>query len=1020
MPTSPLTLRLLGAPLILLDHQPVEGLPSRTAEALLVYLALQEHPVSREFLAEFLWSERTQDQALANLRSILSSLRKAMGDYVLTTRQRVTFNRELPFTLDVAEFEREMARHTSQTPLKSADAASLETALNLYGGDFLEGFYVREGRGFEEWAALLRERLRRTAHAGFRTLVRHLFERANYPAGIHYAEKLLAVDPFDEDSCRQLMHLYLRNGQPTAALQTYTRLRRLLENELHVEPAPATRALYERVRALPFPPPVRLPPDPTPFLGRETEIETVWQVLPDHRLVTLFGPGGIGKTRLSIEVARRFAQHRPGQFLDGIFFIPLATAQTAQELPTNIAEEIGFHFRGTDAPLTQLLAHLREKEMLLILDNFEPFLSEGDAGTLFLVEMLSKAPQVKLILTSRERVNLYEEVVFDLPGLALPDPTSENPETFSAVALFAQTARRVKTGFAITDENTATLVQICRLLDGTPLALELAASWVRQYSLAQIYRNLQESLDFLQASYRNLPKRHRSLRAVFDHSWELLAPPEQAIFSQLAIFEGAFSPEAASSVVSFQSSVFSEASELHPAHWSLTTDHYLASLADKSLLQPQPEGRYVLHPLLRQFAAEKQAEYTGVLDTAPQRHADYYLHFVTQQGSGEDTAQRAALRAALPNIRAAWQFAAQKHALAQLESAAVILHNFFSIQSWFLEGLELFAFALAHIPDENPPTSAFASALCELLSRKARMHIHIGQMEAARPELERAVSLMRYLDDPDRRSVVLGYLAITHYYAGDYTAAITLAQESQQLSEETQNPEGLAFAQNFLGSCYKSQGNYVRARASFEQAVKTYKAYDDSIGAAMVLNNLGNLAQAMKDFDGAQAYYQECAALFKTHDHIHGAATTLANAGKLALRQGQFETARALLEESLTLKQQLNDQRGVAVARVSLGDLAVRTGAPAQARAHYAQSLSLAHGSGDIRLALEILAAVLEFWVNLGESERAASLWAFICQHPALSQEARERGEKAAEGLGEVEGGKGTLEEVVDEVLEGL
>ncbi|NUM48702.1 MAG: hypothetical protein HUU38_28680, partial [Anaerolineales bacterium] len=265
MTPSPLELRLLGHPVILLNGHPLENLPSRTAEALLVFLALQPHPVSREFLAELLWSERTQDQALANLRSILSSLRKAVGDYVLATRQNVAFNRALPFLLDVEQFEQTIERLPLQrqtAPLSPETATQLETALAHYRGDFLEGFYLREGRGFEEWAALLRERLRRLAHLGFRARVRHALENGNYREGIQASEKLIAIDPYDEEARRQLMTLLLRNGNRNTALKQYETLRKLLHEDLGVEPAPATRAVYERVRALTFPPPLRPAPRP--------------------------------------------------------------------------------------------------------------------------------------------------------------------------------------------------------------------------------------------------------------------------------------------------------------------------------------------------------------------------------------------------------------------------------------------------------------------------------------------------------------------------------------------------------------------------------------------------------------------------------------------------------------------------------------------------------------------------------------------------------------------------------------
>ncbi|HNB53769.1 MAG TPA: BTAD domain-containing putative transcriptional regulator, partial [Anaerolineales bacterium] len=889
-----------------------------------------------------------------------------------------------------AEFEREATRLIAPGLLNAETAAALETTLNLYRGDFLEGFYLRDGRGFEEWAVLQRERLRRTAHTGFRALVRFLLERGNPAAGLPYAEKLVAVDPYDEDSTRQLMHLYLRNGQPAAALQAYQRLRRLLQAELHVEPAAATRALFERVRALPFPPPVRLPADPTPFLGREAEIETVWQVLisAEHRLITLFGPGGMGKTRLSIEVARRFALHRPGQFLDGIFFIPLATVQTAPDLVTTLAEEIGFSFSGPQPPQRQLLEYLRPREMLLILDNFEQFLSESGAGLPFLVELLRQAPGICLLLTSRERVNLYEEVVFDLPGLALPEPTQDNPETFSAVILFAQTARRAKAGFAPTPEETRAAVQICRLLDGTPLAIELAASWVRQYPLAHILDHLRQSLDFLRASYRNLPERHRSLRAVFDHSWELLAPPEQAVFCQLAIFEGDFTPAAAEAVVSFQSSAFRDNASPMPA------EAYLTSLADKSLLQPHAEGRFALHPLLRQFAAEKQAEFTGVQNTLPQRHAAYYLHFAAQQGNGEAPSHRAALRADLANLRAAWQWAVHTQDFSALQPVIPILHNFFSSQSWFQEGTDTFAFAVAHLTVQTPEQ---AGLVCELFGRKARMHVQIGQLDLAREMLEQAQTYLP-LTSSGQRFKLLDTLAITYFYAGEYARAAALAEEILRYAETTGNQEGVAFAVNFWGSCAKALGDYSQATALFTRAVAVYQSLQDTIGAAMVLNNLGNLEQARGDFTAARGYYRESSRLFKVVDHLHGAATTLANEGKLALKEGDLPEAERLLTESLELKEKMHDQRGIALALISLGDISAARSAtdPAEAplaRARFAQALTLAQTVGDLRLVMEILVAILEFWVN-EKNPQAPALWAFIRPHPALAQEARERGER--------------------------
>jgi predicted ATPase/Tfp pilus assembly protein PilF len=559
-------------------------------------------------------------------------------------------------------------------------------------------------------------------------------------------------------------------------------------------------------------------------------------------------------------------------------------------------------------------------------------------------------------------------------------------------------------------------------LQGVPLAIELAAGWVRQYSSTQIVQRIESSMDFLQSSFRNLPERHRSLRAVFDHSWELLTPPEQAVFCQLAIFEGGFSPEAADSVVSVQSSVFSEETT---ENWTLSTENWLMALADKSLLQHQPDGRYSLHPLLRQFAAEKQAEFTGAQHDNPQRHADYYLGFITRQGSGEEPEHRAALRTELANIRIAWQWAVKKHDFTALEQVIPILHNFYSIQSWFQEGLETFEFAanqlLATGHLETVAISPeYAAVLCDLLGRKARMHVHIGQLELARQALESTQSYLQKIDSPDLRSKILDTVAITYFYAGEYSQAEAVAEEILRYSEQSGSREGIAFAVNFLGSCAKAVGDYARASAFFERAVAVYRTLQDNLGAAMVLNNLGNLELARGNFRDARRYYHESSQSFKEADHTHGVATTLTNEGKLALREGDYEEARRLLTESLDLKQKMNDQRAMAIALSSLGDVSAQTGEITTAREQLAQALTLAHTSGDVGLVVEILVAVASLWINTGDLDRAARLLAFARHHPALTQEARERAEGLGGGLLQGEKVEQPLEKVIDRVLKTL
>ncbi|MCP4358644.1 MAG: tetratricopeptide repeat protein [Chloroflexi bacterium] len=998
-----LTIRLLGSVEIEKGGKPVTSLGTRKAEALVAYLACHTRPFPRELLADLLWDDREQTQALANLRSILSVLRRKLKPYLIITRQTVAFNHESDYWLDVANFEKLLEigdwgleiKEISQSPI-----SNLQNAATLYRGHFLEGFHLRDCRGFEEWAILERERLQRLASTGLQRLVDDCLQHGRYPTGLEYNDQLLRLDNLSELAHRQKMELLARTGQRNAAWQHYNQFCDQLRQELDTGPSAATIALHDRIQNTPFPPPHNLPANLTPFVGRQTEMTAVQQRLlaPEGRLLTILGPGGIGKTRLTLELAHTILQQQPGRFWDGIFVVSLTAVQSPSALAAYLTDAIGLTFEGADSPQTQLLNNLQHKEMLLALDNYEHLLTQENSVAL-IDAILRETTAVKLIVTSRERLDLYGEILFELEGLQFPPDDAANPETFDAVSLFLQQARRVQHTFNPGKTRLSQIVKICHLLEGTPLAIELAASWIRQHSCAEIVTQIEQSLDFLRTTYHNVPARQRSLRAVFDHSWGLLTAVLQTCFARLSIFPDTFTAAAAAAITGTETAT-------------------LNTLVDKSLCQRQTDdGRYQIHPLLRQYAAEKLSVEPDSETAAAQQHASYYLDLLANQGSGEDPEQRSTIRADLPNIRAAWGWAAQQKAYVDLEKAATPLHGFYSVQSWFQEGIETFQLALANIPTKATPGQA--QALCNLLGRTARMNIHIGQINTAKNLLDTA---RRYLPDvtsPERRSTILGYLAITTFYTGDYGRATDLAQQSLQLSLATDDLDGIAFGYNFMGSCAKAEGNYEQARHYFEQAVSAYRQNEDHIGAAMVLNNLGNLTQAQHQYELAQAYYLECAAIFQAHDHVHGAATTLANAGRLALKQAEYENAQTLLQESLLLKQDLHDERGMAVALVGLGAVAVGLGKLKMARPQLARALELAQQSGDTRLALEALVSIAALQAKMGDKPAAVHLLTYTLNHKATVQEVREQAEKLAATLGEVTAVSSTqpLDDLVTEIL---
>src|SRR5262245_38172500 len=416
-----LQLSLLGKLQISREGKPVTGFVSSKAQALFCFLAVTGRPHDRQTLATLLWGDMPEVEARTNLRTVLANLRKLLEPYLEISRETVCFNRRSFYWLDVELFQAALsaAGLSEKTPELPEFSESPETskiylqplrqALELYRGDFLEGFSVREALAFEEWMLIQRERLRQLAMQGLFKLAREHTVRVEYAAAMDYTSRLLALEPWREEGHRQMMTLLAKSGQRSAALAQYENCRRILAEELGVEPDAATQALYERLKMAVIPRPHNLPPQATPFVGREAELARVASYLenPDCRLLTLTGLGGVGKTRLALQSA---AANLP-LFQDGVFFVPLVTANTGEGLVSTLANALNFSLSGPLEAKTQLLNYLRSRELLLVLDNFEQLLSlplsnggekpggRASAGGEALVgEFLQNMPKIKLLV----------------------------------------------------------------------------------------------------------------------------------------------------------------------------------------------------------------------------------------------------------------------------------------------------------------------------------------------------------------------------------------------------------------------------------------------------------------------------------------------------------------------------------------------------------------------------------------------------------------------------------------------
>lgn len=1028
-----LKLALLGSPSVTVGEKSVI-VESRKALALLFYLAITNQRQSRDWLAAFFWPEQDQSRARASLRQVLWLLRNAgLEPWLVVDQDALGLQGE--YWCDVYRFQ------------AAIRANQIEEALLLYRADLLAGFSLRDCPEFDQWHFLQADELRRQLAGALEQAVLRCCKAEKYEQGLTYARRWLALDALHEPTHRYLMQLYAYAGQHAAALRQYEECVRLLEDELGVSPEEETVALYQAIKSRqivaapkvrqemyaapanlgalaepPVAPPLSTPmaekeaipverasplnqgpPPPayhnlplhlTTFVGREGEIDELVRIVadPECRLVSITGPGGIGKTRLALQVARRFvddpelsamgvekaANHdlEPGAgapsslshlFPQGALFVTLHAVESTHGIISAIAEACAIVFYNHENMREQLLDYLHKRKMLLLLDNFEHLLASAD----FVVDLLTHAPNLTILVTSREALNLQGEWLWSLEGLDVPEEGVAEADLldYAAIRLFVQSARRIQPHFSLATEYPH-VVQICRVLGGMPLAIELAVAWLGIMPCAQIAREIMHNLNFLTARQRDLPDRHRSIQAVFEHSWRLLTESEQETFQRLSVFRGGFDYPAATQVA--------EASWLD-----------LAALKEKSLLNVNSSGRYTLHELLRQYGAKKLEANPAKQMAILNRFCSYYANFLYQRQSilfSAGQLQAAAdIATELDNIRAAWQWALQQNKLEEIRRSASALYFFCQLQSRFVEGAEALQQA-RHCLEAMQPSHQRDLALAGICCHLGWLCIRLGEFETAIQVLQRSCALHAQLNEP-QQAFIAGHpsipLAIVYHILGDFGRALALAGEALQTAEAQDDRSGLAYIHYALAATNLALGHYEKARTHLEVASEMARAVGHRWFLPYILNESGKVARDTGNYVEAKSLFKESYEIKREFSDPEGMAVALNHLGEIAGLQSDYELAQQYYANAHAIYGEINDQGGLAASARGLGQVAFAKQDLQGAKVWFERSLQIALKIGFWPLIYSLLIDIGHLLMQSNAESLAIAALTLVQQQPA-------------------------------------
>jgi predicted ATPase len=911
-----IAISLLGPFAVTIDGVLVTTFAYTKVRALLAYLAVEaDRPHSRAQLATLLWPDQPEQAARGSLSQALTTLRNALGDktaerpLLRSDSQSVQLDPDSAIEVDVTQFldllrsSESHAHHSWRTCALCTER--LQQAIGLYRSHFLADFSISDSEVFEEWAALRREHLLQRALSALERLAERAQWRGAYSEAMAYAQRQVAIEPLLEDKQRTLMQLLALNGERAAAVAQYKQLQNVLAQELDAKPEEATTALFDQIRqgdmasVQPSQIPFVVPAPPTPLVNRTEKQRAICACLQhtSARAVTIAGPGGVGKTRLAIEVAHTLRY----DFEDGVYFVDLTPLNDAGLVADAIARVLGVKERSRQSIGETLRDHLRAKHLLLVLDNFEHVLEAASLVS----QLLAGCPTLTVLVTSREPLNIRAEHLFALEPLAAAD----------AVQLFAQRVQAVGVGWAADAANAAVYAAICARLDGLPLAIELIAARARTLSPNELLQQLDRPLHALVRGPRDLPTRHQSLRNAIQWSYDLLDGEQQRVFMALGVFAGGCTAEAAQAVLG-------RSSEVLPALEALYQASLLRQHADAN------QTRFSMLETIREFALE-QLKSSGEAATAQRFHAEYYARFsmlaYVELLCAEASTWRARIAAEQDNLRAAFRWALEHQAYETALRIATGTWRFHWMCGSLREGLERLEAALAYC--DRAPWEVQSNAM----RAAGVLAIGLNDYARARQWLEAAVVAGRRMDDQQKVQAALTNLGFALLEQGELEVAQAYLEESLELARRSEDARVAKFPLSILSGLHVRLGQYAEARTLCEQSLHLNRVYQDPEGIANCLRTMALILNRLGDRSGARRMVDEALALHRSLDHQLGMGLDYAVFGDIAREQADEVEALEYYRRCLNLWQDRENMVNSALVLDSVARSLGRMGDPARA-----------------------------------------------------------------------------------------